>query len=54
MLAELAVANAAFSVIKQTVMNGKDIASAASAIAQFVGAKEDLQKSLTKREIVLI
>ena len=49
MLAELAVANAAFSVIKQTVMNGKDIASAASAIAQFVGAKEDLQKKSNKK-----
>ena len=49
MLAELAVANAAFSVIKQTVMNGKDIAAAGNAIAQFVGAKEDLQKKSNKK-----
>ena len=41
MLAELAAANAAFSVIKTAVMNGKEIASAGKAIANFVGAKED-------------
>ena len=44
MLAELAAANAAFSVIKQAVQNSGDIAKAGSAIAKFVGAKEDLQK----------
>jgi len=49
MLAELAAANAAFAVIKQCVQNGKEIASAGNAIAQFVGAKEDLQRKADKR-----
>lgn len=49
MLVELAAANAAFAVIKTTVQNGKDIAAAGSAIASFVGAKEDLQKKTQKK-----
>ena len=49
MLAELAAANAAFAVIKTAVQNGKDIAAAGSAIANFVGAKEDLQRKATKK-----
>lgn len=49
MLAELAAANAAFSVIKQAISNGKELSSAASAIAQFVGAKEDLQRKVDKK-----
>jgi hypothetical protein len=49
MLAELAAANAAFAVIKTAVQNGKDIAAAGSAIASFVGAKEDLQKKAQKK-----
>ena len=49
MLAELAAANAAFAVIKTAVQNGRDIASAGSAIAQFVGAKETLQKKSQKK-----
>ena len=49
MLAELAAANAAFSVIKTAVQNGKEIAAAGNAIAQFVGAKEDLQRKATKK-----
>ena len=49
MLAELAAANAAFAVIKQCVSNGSDIAKAGSAIAKFVGAKEDLQKKSLKK-----
>lgn len=49
MLAELAAANAAFSVIKAAVANGKDIASAGNAIAEFVGAKEKLQKKAFKK-----
>ena len=49
MLAELAAANAAFSVIKTAVMNGKEIASAGKAIANFVGAKEELQRKATKK-----
>jgi molecular chaperone GrpE (heat shock protein) len=49
MLAELAAANAAFAVIKTAVSNGKDIAAAGSAIANFVGAKEDLQRKANKK-----
>lgn len=44
MLAELAAANAAFAVIRKTISNGKEIADCASAISNFVTAKEDLQK----------
>lgn len=50
MLAELAAANAAFAVIKQAVSNGKDLANAASAISDFVGAKEELKKKGDKRK----
>ena len=49
MLAELAAANAAFAVIKQAVSNGKEIAAAGSAIAEFVGAKEILEKKANKK-----
>ena len=49
MLAELAAANAAFSVIKQAVQHSGDIAKAGSAIAKFVGAKEDLQRKATRK-----
>lgn len=49
MLAELAAANAAFSVIKAAVQNGKEIASAGNAIAEFVGAKEKLQRKANKK-----
>ena len=49
MLAELAAANAAFSVIKTAIQNGKEIADAGSAIAQFVGAKEKLQRKVSKK-----
>ena len=48
MLAELAAANAAFAVIKTAVQNGKDIASAGKAIANFVGAKEDATEKGSK------
>lgn len=46
MLAELSVANAAFAIIKQAVQNSGDIARAGSAVAKFVGAKEDIEKKL--------
>jgi len=49
MLAEIAAANAAFGIIKQAISNGKELSSAASAIAQFVGAKEGLQRKLDKK-----
>jgi len=50
MLAELAAANAAFSIIKQAVSNGRDLANAGSAIADFVGAKEELRKKGEKKK----
>jgi len=43
MLAELAAANAAFSVIKQAVQNAGDIAKAGKAVGDFVNAKEELR-----------
>lgn len=49
MLAEIAAANAAFQVIKQCISNGRELASAGQAIAQFVGAKEDLQRKAQKK-----
>ena len=49
MLAELAAANAAFSVIKQAVQHSGDIAKAGSAIAEFVGAKEKLQQKANRK-----
>lgn len=48
MLAEIAAANAAFSVLKQAISNGKELASAGNAIAEFVGAKEKLEKKANK------
>lgn len=48
MLAELAAANAAFAVIKTAVQNGREIAAAGSAVAEFVGAKEKLEKKADK------
>jgi molecular chaperone GrpE (heat shock protein) len=50
MLAELAAANAAFGVIKQTVMNGKDLASAAHSIGEYIGIKEKLEKQGHKKK----
>jgi hypothetical protein len=49
MLAELAAANAAFSVLKQCVSNGKELVAAGNAIADFVGAKETLQRKVNKK-----
>ena len=44
------VANSAFAIIKQTLENGKDLSSAGSAIANFVGAEEKLQQDLHKKK----
>ena len=49
MLAEIAAANAAFSVLKTAIANGKEIADAASSVAQFVGAKESLQRKAQRK-----
>lgn len=50
MLAELAAANAAFAVIKQTIANGKDLMSAGKAISQLVSAEEDLRNRANKKK----
>ena len=47
MLAELAAANAAFGILRQTVMNGKDLMSAGKAIASLVDAEEKLRSRAT-------
>ena len=44
MLAELAAANAAFDVIKQTLANGREIYDAGEALAQYFGLKNEIQK----------
>ena len=50
MLAELAAANAAFSVIKQTVAHGKEQATAGKAINDLVFAKEELRRRSEKKK----
>jgi hypothetical protein len=50
MLEMLMVANSAFAVIKQTIENGRDLSSAGSAIAKFVGAEEQLKQDLHKKK----
>ena len=44
MLAELAIANAAFQVIKQTLSNGKEIADAGSAVTKYFSASQSIQQ----------
>ena len=44
MLVELAAANAAFDVIKQTLANGREIYEAGEAMAQYFGLKTEIQK----------
>jgi len=44
MLAELAIANAAFKVIKTTLQNGKEIGEAGGALANYFGAEKEIQK----------
>jgi molecular chaperone GrpE (heat shock protein) len=44
MIAELAAANAAFDVIKQTLANGKEIYEAGEAMATYFGLKTEIQK----------
>ena len=44
MIAELAAANAAFDVIKQTLANGREIYEACEALAQYFGLKNEIQK----------
>lgn len=44
MIAELAAANAAFDVIKQTVQNGREIYEAGEALARYFGLKSEIQQ----------
>jgi hypothetical protein len=44
MLVELAAANAAFDVIKQTLANGREIYEAGEALAKYFGLKTEIQK----------
>lgn len=50
MLAELAAANAAFAIIKQTLSNGKELADCGKAVSDFVFAKDLLHKKGTKKK----
>jgi len=49
MLAELAAANAAFAVIKQTVMNGRELTAAIQSVGDFVAAKEELERRKVRK-----
>jgi predicted ATPase len=44
MIAELAAANAAFDVIKQTIQNGQEIYQAGQALAEYFGLKSEIQR----------
>lgn len=44
MIAELAAANAAFGVIKETIANGKELYEAGEALADYFGLKAQIQK----------
>ena len=44
MLAEIAIANAAFGVIKEAIGNGKDLYEMGSVVSQFFDQKNALQK----------
>tara|TARA_B110000902_G_C14186655_1_gene542573 strand:+ start:468 stop:908 length:441 start_codon:yes stop_codon:yes gene_type:complete len=46
MLAELAIANAAFAVIKQTLSNGKEIADAGASLGEYFGAEKAIAKQV--------
>ena len=50
MLAELAAINSAFAIIKTTIANGMELASAGKAISDFVNAKEELQSRQRKKK----
>ena len=43
-LAELAIANAAFKIIKTTLSNGKEIADAGSALTKYFGASQSIKQ----------
>jgi len=45
MLAELAIANAAFQVIKNTLQNGRELADAGKAVGEYFGAEKTIAKA---------
>jgi hypothetical protein len=45
-IAELLILNTAFGVIKETVMNGKDLLDAGASLSQFFGAEREVKKQL--------
>jgi len=49
MIAELAIANAAFAVIKETINNGGDILAAGQHIFGYFNSKAKIQKELNKK-----
>jgi len=49
MLLELAAANAAYAVIKETIGNGRDLMDAASALSQWFNSKDALQKKANEK-----
>ena len=50
MLEILLVANSAFKIIKETLENGRELHSAGSAIATFIGAEDKLKQDLYKKK----
>tara|TARA_S200000501_G_scaffold47192_1_gene38064 strand:- start:93 stop:551 length:459 start_codon:yes stop_codon:yes gene_type:complete len=50
MLAELAAANAAFSVIKKAVQNGRELTQVGKEISAFTFSKDHLAKTATKKK----
>ena len=46
MIAELAIANAAFSVIKQALSNGKELLDAGDAVSKYFKAENDIAKTV--------
>jgi hypothetical protein len=49
MLVELAAANAAFAIIKETIANGGEIMSAGRAVMDWFGAKSSLQEKVESK-----
>ena len=50
MLEMLVVANSAFAIIKKTIENGRELHSAGSAIANFVGAEDKLRADVQRKK----
>jgi hypothetical protein len=45
LLAELAIANASFAIIKQTLANGRELADAGKAVGEYFGAEKTIAKA---------